>query len=110
MLSWCVSFSEIVFSFSDKNIHWPTFVSSFSAVDRVSIPGGYPRRSILLFQATIHGQFLHIVFVREVTETVGRWLIVNHKHDDYASTALTFVNVTNTTRVLGGDKEKEILT
>ena len=48
-------------------------------------------------------------FARDVTETVGRWIIVNHKHDDYASTALTFVNVTNTTRLLGGDEEKEIL-
>ena len=40
--------------------------------------------------------------------TVGRWLVVNHKHDDYASTALTLVNVTNTTRLLGGDTEKEM--
>ena len=75
----------------------------------MSIPGGYPSRSILLFQASRHGQFLHIAFARDVTETVGRWIIVNHKHDDYASTALTFVNVTNTTRLLGGDEEKEIL-
>ena len=36
---------------------------------------------------------------------MGRWIIVNHKHDDYASTALTLVNLTNTTRLLGGDKE-----
>ena len=49
----------------EKNIYWPTFVSSFSAVYRVSVPGGYPRRSILLFQASRHGQFLHIAFVRE---------------------------------------------
>ena len=109
MLSYHAYFSEIVFSFKDKNIHWPTFVSSFSAVYRVSIPGGYPRRSILLFQASRHGQFLHTTFVRDVTETVGRWIIVNHKQDDYASTALTFVNVSNTTRLLGGEKEKEIL-
>ena len=74
-------------------------MSSFSAVYRVSIPGGYPRRSILLFQASRHGQFHHIAFVRDVTETVGRWLIVNHKHDGYASTALTLVNVTNTIRL-----------
>ena len=74
-------------------------MSSFSAVYRVSIPGGYPHRSILLFQASRHGQFLHIAFARDVTKTVGRWLIVNHKHDDYASTALTLVNVTNTTRL-----------
>ena len=94
----------------DKNNRWPTFVSGFSAVYRVSIPGVYPRRSILLFQASRHGQFLHIAFARDVTKTVGRWLIVNHKHDDYASTALTFVNVTNTTRLLGGEKENEILT
>ena len=40
---------------------------------------------------------------------MGRWLVVNHKHDDYASTALTLVNVTNTTRLLGGKEEKEIL-
>ena len=44
-----------------------------------------------------------------LTLTVGRWLVVNHKHDDYASTALTLVNVTNTTRLLGGDEVKEIL-
>ena len=43
------------------------------------------------------------------TSTVGRWLIVNHKHDDYASTALTLVIVTNTTRLYRGEKEKEIL-
>ena len=109
MLSYCVYFSEIVFSFYDKSIHWPTFVSSFSAVYRVSIPGGYPRRSLLLLQASRRGQFLHKVFARDVTETVGRWLVVNHKHDEYASTALTLVNVTNTTRLLGGEEEKEIL-
>ena len=56
-------------------------------------------RSILLFQGSRHGHFLHIAFARDVTETVGRWLIVNQKHDDYASTALTFVNVTNTTKL-----------
>ena len=66
MLSYCEYFSEIVFSFKDKNVHWPTFVSSFSAVYRVSIPGGYPRRSIRLFEASRHGQFLHIAFVRDV--------------------------------------------
>ena len=38
-----------------------------------------------------------------------RWLIVNHKHDDYAGTALTFFYITNTTKVLGGKMEKEIL-
>ena len=92
---------------SDKKIHWPTFVSSFSAVYRGSIPGGYPRRSILLFQASRHGQFLHIDFARDVTETVGRWLIVNHKHDDYASTALTFVNVTYTTKLYGDEKKRK---
>ena len=42
------------------------FVSSFSAVYRVSIPGGYPRRSILLLQAPRRGQFLRIAFVRDV--------------------------------------------
>ena len=62
----CEHFSEIVFLFKMKNIHWPTFVSSFSAVYRVSIPGGYPRLSILLFQALRRGQFLHIAFVRDV--------------------------------------------
>ena len=62
------------------------------------------------FSASRHAQFLQIAFARHVTETVGCWLIVNHKHDDYASAALTFVNVTNTTRLLGGEKEKEILT
>ena len=46
----------------------------------------------------------HIAFARDVTVTVGRWLVVNHKHEDYASTALTLVNVTNTTRLLGGDE------
>ena len=49
-----------------KKIHWPTFVSSFSAVCRVSISGEYPHRSILLVQASRHGQFLHIAFVRDV--------------------------------------------
>ena len=99
-------FSEIAFPFSDRKIHWPTFVSRFSAVYRVSIPGGNPRPLILLFQASRLWQFLHIAFVRDVTETMGRWLIVNHKHDDYASTALSFVNARNTTRLLGGDKKR----
>ena len=84
-------------------------MSSFSAAYQLSIPGGYPRRSILLFQASRHGQFLHIAFARDVTERVGRWFVVNHKHDGYASTALTFVNVTNTTRLLGGEIERERL-
>ena len=48
-------------------------------------------------------------FARDVRETVGRWLVVNHKHDDYASTALTLVNVTNTTRLLGGEIERDRL-
>ena len=43
-----------------------------------------------------------------LTLTVGRWLVVNHKQDNYASTALTLVNVTNTTGLLGGEKEKEM--
>ena len=36
--------------------------------------------------------------------------VVNHKHDDYASTALTLVNVTNTTMLYGDEIAKEILT
>ena len=40
-------------------------VELFSCL-RVSIPGGYPRRSIQLFQASRHGQFLHIAFARDV--------------------------------------------
>ena len=47
------------------------FVYSFSAVYRVSIPGGYPRRSILLLQASRPGQFLHIAFVRDVDKESG---------------------------------------
>ena len=109
MLSKCEFFSQIVFSFDDKNNHWPTFVSSFSAVYRVSKPGGYPRRSILLFQVSRNGQFLHIALRVMLTLPVGRWLVVNHKHDDFASTALTLVNVTKTTKLYGDEKEKEIL-
>ena len=41
--------------------------------------------------------------------TVGPWLVVNHKRDEYASTALTLVNVTNTTKLHGGEEEKEML-
>ena len=48
-------------------------------------------------------------FACDVTETVGRWLVVNHKHDDYASTALTLVYVTNTTRLYGGEIERKRL-
>ena len=66
MSTLCEYFSEIVFSFKTKNIHWSTFVSGFSAVYRVSIPGGCPRRSILLFQASRRGRFFHIAFVRDV--------------------------------------------
>ena len=35
--------------------------------------------------------------------------VVNHKHYDYASTALTLVKLTNTTRPNGEEKEKEML-
>ena len=35
-----------------QKIHWPTFVPSFSAVNRVSISGGFPHQSILLFQVS----------------------------------------------------------
>ena len=44
-----------------------------------------------------------------LAKTVGRWLVENQKHDGYASTALTLVNVTTTTRLLGGEKERERL-
>ena len=71
--------------------------------------GDVSRRSILLFQASRHGQFLHIAFARDVTETVGRWIIVNHKHDDYASTALTFIDVTNTNQQAGDEIGREKL-
>ena len=62
-----VNISQIsCFHMKTKNIHWPTFVSSFSAVYRVIIPGGYPRRSILLVRASRHEQFSHLAFVRDV--------------------------------------------
>ena len=76
---------------------------------RVSIPGGYARRSSQLFQASRHGQFLHIAFARDVDIDSGTLEVVNHKHYDYASTALTSVNVTNTTRLYRDEIEKEIL-
>ena len=44
-----------------------------------------------------------------LTYTVGGWLVVNHKHDDYASTALTLVYVTNTTKLYEGEIERERL-
>ena len=75
----------------------------------MSIPGGYPRRSILLFQASRRGQFLHLAFVRYVDIDSGTLEVVNHKHYDYASTALTLVYVTNTTRLYGGEIEREVL-
>ena len=98
-----------MYSFKTKNIHWPTFLSSFSAVYRVSIPGGYPRQSILLFQASRHGQILHVAFVHDDDIECGTLDVLNHKHYDYASTALTLVNVTNITRLYGGAEEKEML-
>ena len=82
---------------------------SFSAVYRLSIPGGYPHRSILLFQASWYRQFLHIAFVHDDDIDSGTLEVVNHKHYDYASTALTLVSVTNTTRLYGGEEEKEML-
>ena len=60
-----------------KNINWRTFVSSFSTVYRVSIPGGYPRRSFLLFQASGHGQFLHIAFVHD--DVIDSGTLVNRE-------------------------------
>ena len=38
---------------------------------RVSIPGDISRRSILLFQALRHGQFLHIAFARDADKDSG---------------------------------------
>ena len=75
----------------------------------MSIPGEYPHRSILLFQASLYRQFLHIAFVHDVDIDSGTLEVVNHKHYDYASTASTLVKVTNTTRLYGGEKEKEML-
>ena len=66
----CIFLRNRVFAL-DKNIHWPTFVSSFSAVWRGSIPDGYSRRSIQLFQALRRGQFLHIAFARDVDIDCG---------------------------------------
>ena len=76
---------------------------------RVSIPGGYPRQSIQLFQALRHRQFLHIAFARDVNTDSGTFEVVTHKHYDYASTALTLAYVTNTTRLLGGKIERDAL-
>ena len=59
---------------------------------RVSIPGGHPHRSILIFQALRHGEFLHTAFLRDVDIDSGTLEVVNHKHYNYASTALTLVN------------------
>ena len=84
-------------------------MSSFSAVSRVSFPGGYPHRSILFFQASRYGQFLHIAFVHDGDIDSGTLEVVNHKHCDYASTALTLVKVTNTTGLYGDEEEKEML-
>ena len=36
-----------------------------------TVPGDVSRRSILLFQASRHGQFLHIAFARDVRQTTG---------------------------------------
>ena len=75
----------------------------------MSIPGGKPHRSILLFQASRHGQFVRIAFVHDVDIDSGTLEVVNHKHYDYASTALTSVNVTNTTGLYRDEKKKEML-
>ena len=106
MLSKPAYFSEIVFSLKDKNIHWPTLVSSFSAVYRVSIPGGYPRRSILLFQALCHGQFLHKAFARDVDIDSGTLVSREPQTRRLCKHNLNFCNVTNTTRLLYGGKIK----
>ena len=97
----CIS-EKSSFSFKTKISTGQLSCQAFQPSSEGAIPGGHPRRSIQLFQASRHRQFLHIAFAHDVTETVGRWITVNHKHDDYASTALTFVNVTKTTRLLGG--------
>ena len=92
-----------MFLFKAKNIHRPTFVSSFPAVYRVSIPVGYSHRSIPLFQASRHGEFLHIAFVGDGDIDNATLEVVNHKHYDYARTALTVVNVS---KPLGYRKRK----
>ena len=97
------------FSFKTKISTGQLSCRSFQPSSERAFLVDIPVDLFLFFQASRHGQFLHIAFARDVTVTVGRWLVVNHKHDDYASTALTLVNVTNTTRLFGGDEVKEIL-
>ena len=106
--SFCIS-QKSCFTFKTKTSLAKFDVDFFKQLTG-TVPGDVPPRSCQLFQASRYRQFLHIAFARDVTKTVGRWIIVNHKHDDYASTALTLVNVTNTTRLYGDEIAKEILT
>ena len=109
MWSYCEYFSEIEFSFKTKYIHWPTFVSNFSAVYRVSIPGGDPRRSFLLFQASRHGQFLKIAFVRDVDIDNGTLVSREPQTRRLCKYNLNFSQGNKYHYAIGGDEEKEML-
>ena len=92
-----------------KNIHWPIFVSSFSAVYRVSIHGGYPHRSILLFQASRHGQFLHIAFVRVVDRDRGTLVSREPQTRRLCKHSFNFSQCNEYHYAIGGEKVKEML-
>ena len=54
--------------------HWPSLMSTFFKQLTGTVPGDVSRRSILLFQALRHGQFLHIAFARDVDIDCGKLL------------------------------------
>ena len=78
VITTCLSYVDRVFVFLRNRVlrlrqKYPLanfHVKLFSRL-RVSIPGRYPRRSILLFQASRHGQFLHIAFAHDVNIDSG---------------------------------------
>ena len=57
------------FSFKTKISTDQLSCRAFQLSSEGAIPDGYPRRSILLFQASGRGQFLHIAFARDVRDS-----------------------------------------
>ena len=84
-------------------------MSSFSAVYRVNIPSGYPRRSILLIRASVPATFLRIAFVRDVDIDSGTLVSREPQTRRPWTHSLNFSQCNKYHYAIGGDEEKELL-
>ena len=109
MLSYCVYFSEIVFSLKTKISTGQLSCRAFQLSSEGAIPGRYPRRSILLFQASRHGQFHHIAFVRDVDIDCGTLISREPQTRRLCKHSLNCSQCNKYHQAIGGEKENEIL-